>query len=136
MTKYLAESANYKITAEFETVFLQLKNESQRKIVIGDFYGDPACAIISRDEKYAVIAGYGLIIYNLVKPFKAYKYNLISSSQFSEFYRFKPHLKIILALYQEIAEDNSLFKFVAYQGNKEAIFEMNSETFEISIMIE
>lgn len=74
MERKLAESWNYLITYEYETVYLYIKN-SDKKIVIGDFYGDPEVAIISRDESYCAIGGCGIIIYYLKEPFKEFEYN-------------------------------------------------------------
>ncbi|MFT8349133.1 hypothetical protein [Clostridium saccharoperbutylacetonicum] len=69
MERKLAERWNYLITYEYETVYLYIKN-SNKKIVIGDFYGDSEVAIISRDESYCAIGGCGLIIYYLNELFK------------------------------------------------------------------
>ena len=87
MIKYLAESENFKVTSEYEYATLHFKNKLLGKSVyIGDFYGDPDCAIISRDEKYLVVAGCGLIIYRLREPFKEYG-DTGNSNQYSEFFR-------------------------------------------------
>src|SRR4029078_4833828 len=73
MTRYLAESTNYKVTSEYEYVTFHFKNRPSKKpVYLGDFYGDPDCAIISKDEKYVVAGGCGLIIYRLQEPFQEY----------------------------------------------------------------
>lgn len=70
----LAESGRYKITNEYETVYLEDKM-NHRKIVIGDFYGDPDGAVIDRNERFAVVYGCGVIVYFLHSPFTEYAYS-------------------------------------------------------------
>jgi hypothetical protein len=65
----LAESDNYKITHSYEAVYL---NFSNRKIYIGDFYGDPRGAIIDKNGKWLITFGEGLILYYLREPFLQY----------------------------------------------------------------
>ena len=71
----LAESKHYKIYNEYENVIMEIK-ETNRKILIGDFYGDPHMAIISEDEKVCVMCGCGVIIYFLKEPFREYDYHV------------------------------------------------------------
>lgn len=85
MSTILTESKNYIIMNEYETVWLQFKN-TDRKVKIGDFYGDPEMAIISDDESYCAIVGCGLIIYYLHEPFKEFEYNVLTS-QWKELFR-------------------------------------------------
>ena len=75
----LAESRNYIITSEYETVNLEIKNRNQT-IIIGDFYGDPCVALISEDETFCLVGGEGIIIYYL---FSEYQRN-VSSKQWKE----------------------------------------------------
>ncbi len=58
----LAESSRYRITSEFETVFLEDKINHTR-ILIGEFYGDPEGAFIDRKERFAVVYGCSLLVY-------------------------------------------------------------------------
>ena len=81
----LAESKHYIVYSEYETVILQIK-ESQRKIQIGDFYGDPQMAVISEDETFCVMCGCGVILYYLREPFKEYEYH-IQTEQWKEWGR-------------------------------------------------
>lgn len=81
----LAESKNFLITNEYEKVFLNSKNNN-RKIYIGDFYGDPQAAVISSDERFCVMVGCGLIIYYIEEPFEEFSYNT-STSQWKELFR-------------------------------------------------
>lgn len=71
---FLAESEHYAIYNEYENVILEVR-ESHRQIQIGDFYGEPQMAVISRDEKFCVMCGCGVIIYYLREPFMEYEYN-------------------------------------------------------------
>jgi hypothetical protein len=93
MDSILAESKNYLITNEYEMAFLNFKN-SDKKICIGDFYGDPQVAIISNDETICVMAGCGIIVYYLKEPFEEYKYNSFSK-QWKELFREKGNEKWI-----------------------------------------
>lgn len=134
MERYLAESKNYKVTSEYEMVFLHFKAEPQRKpILIGDFYGDPECAIISRDEKFVVMAGCGIIIYRLQDPFKEFKYDSKKrQDQFTEFYRKEPNVWWTNGLHQTTTDmDWKFFRFVAANKDGEFIYKMDSTTFEV-----
>jgi hypothetical protein len=82
----LAQSENYIVEHECETVFLSSKNK--RLLVIGDFYGDPEVAIIDRDEKWCAMGGCGVIVYWLEEPFSPYQYN-VSAPQYFELHRTK-----------------------------------------------
>lgn len=87
MERILAQSNKYIISHEYEVVSLNFTNE-YRKIVIGDFYGDPEIAIISSDESYCVIGGCGLIVYYLKEPFIEFEYNK-KTEQWKEIFREK-----------------------------------------------
>lgn len=132
MIRYLAESENYKVTSEYEYATLHFKNKLFGKSVyIGDFYGDPDCAIISRDEKYLVVAGCGLIIYRLKEPFKEYG-DAENSNQYSEFFREPENHWWINGLHQtDVDADWKYFRFVAANNEGEFIYKMNAEDFSI-----
>lgn len=83
--KFLAESKHYKIVSEYETVELIFK-DSDRKIRIGDFYGDPEGAFIDVNEKFCVMYGCGIIIYFIREPFEEYRY-CIDTEQWNEYGR-------------------------------------------------
>lgn len=72
--KKLIESDKYSILHEYEKTFLYIKN-TEKTIMIGEFYGDPYAALISKNEDFCVVAGEGLIIYYLNEPFYEYKSN-------------------------------------------------------------
>lgn len=81
----LAESEHYMVYGEYENVMMIIK-ESQKKILIGDFYGNPQGAIITEDETYCIMWGCGVIIYYLTEPFMEYEYN-IQTRQWKEWGR-------------------------------------------------
>ena len=85
MMERLAESTNYIIFYEYETVLLKIKNTFGFS-VIGDFYGNPQFAVISKNEKFCVMGGAGIIIYFLTEPFEEYQYNT-HSEQWKEWGR-------------------------------------------------
>lgn len=78
MKRILAQSPKYVISHEYEVVFLMFK-KSGREVIIGDFYRDPETALISGDESYCVVGGYGLIVYYLREPFSEFEYNTESN---------------------------------------------------------
>jgi hypothetical protein len=65
----LTQSGRYLISNSYETVYLEFDN---RKVCIGDFYGDPEGAIIDKNETWVCIYGAGLILYYLKEPFSEY----------------------------------------------------------------
>lgn len=82
-------SNGLRISHEYETVWLELKEH--RRIVIGDFYGDPKVAIFDAEEKWCAIGGCGLIIYFLEEPFESYSPQK-TSIQYREFGRERPDI--------------------------------------------
>lgn len=78
--KILAESVKYVIFYEYEKVFLYIK-ENEKRILIGEFYGDPYTAVISYDESFCVIGGEGIIVYYLKEPFEEFRTFADVSSQ-------------------------------------------------------
>ena len=84
----LAESENYVVMHEYERVILKDKRTA-KTVIIGDFYGDPEVAVISRDEKYCVMGGCGVIMYYFTEPFEDYQYN-VQSAQWKEWGRENP----------------------------------------------
>ncbi len=70
----LAESNNYKVVSEYETVTL-VNKRTGLSVNIGDFYGDPQGALIDLNERFAVMYGCGLIVYFIREPYECYSYN-------------------------------------------------------------
>jgi hypothetical protein len=132
MIRYLAESENYKVTSEHESVTLHFKKKLLKtSVYIGHFYGDPDCAIISRDEKYLVVAGCGLVVYRLIEPFNEVGIEK-SSPQYSEFFNDPPNIWWINGLHQtDVDSDWKYFRFVAANNEGEFIYKMNSEDFSL-----
>jgi hypothetical protein len=64
----LTRSDNYAVVHDYEDAFLILPNG--RRVPVGSFYGDPACAVIDRRERWCVVAGCGLLVYFLHEPFR------------------------------------------------------------------
>lgn len=63
--KYLAESVDYKIESEFETVILIDKAHNNKERDVAWVYGDPDCAYINYQQTFAVIGGTGVHIVDL-----------------------------------------------------------------------
>ncbi|MBQ9696703.1 MAG: hypothetical protein IJV58_09795 [Oscillospiraceae bacterium] len=90
--RILAESEQYRIEAEYESVLLTVK-ESGRTVCIGDFYGDPAGALLDADGRFAVLYGCGVIVYFLHHPYAPYQYDTLHPQWF-ERYRMDPMRRI------------------------------------------
>jgi len=135
MQRHLAESLNYKVTCEYETVLLHFKNTSgSEPVCIGDFYGDPDCAIISKDEKYVVIAGCGIIIYRLQEPFEEYATNDRTKQHF-EFFREPDKIWWVDNLHQtDSDQDWKYFRFNAEISGANFSYRMDSRTFDLEEM--
>ena len=95
--RVLARSQQYVISHEYEVVFLH--GAGQQPIIIGDFYGDPDCAVIDYAERWCIVAGCGLILYYLHDPFQPYAYDTVSD-QWVELFSSPPDHLWIEALYQ------------------------------------
>lgn len=83
----LAESHNYIVYNDYETVFLR-KKSGNSVTVIGDFYGDPDGALIDMEERFILMYGCGVIIYYL-PVCEEYRYH-IKTNQWEEFGRREP----------------------------------------------
>lgn len=83
----LAESLNYIVYNEYETVVLKKKSDDS-EITIGDFYGDPDGALIDMKERFILMYGCGVIIYYL-PAYEEYRYH-IKTNQWEEFGRNEP----------------------------------------------
>ena len=59
----LAQSGRYRIEHEYESASLVASDG--RKRAIGEFYGDPAVALIDAGEQWCAVAGEGLIVCRL-----------------------------------------------------------------------
>jgi hypothetical protein len=99
--RILARSQRYVISHEYEVAFLH--GVGSKAVIIGDFYGDPACAVIDYAERWCIIAGCGLILYYLNAPFQPYGYDS-STAQWVEWGRAKPDVLWVEAIYQVDAD--------------------------------
>lgn len=81
----LVENEKYKIRNEYETVVMEIKT-TEKSIQIGDFYGEPNVAVISKDEMFCAMGGCGVIVYFLEEPFDEYQYHC-TTSQWKEWGR-------------------------------------------------
>lgn len=109
----LARSENYTVYHLFETVIL--KRPDGQQVTIGDFYGDPAAAIIDEDEKWVIVVGCGLILYRLQEPFLEYAYGT-STEQWWEMHRYDTDLWWIESVTQ-LAADRVQFTIAATEAH-------------------
>lgn len=88
--RLLAKSKNFRITAEYEKVYLYNRSDSRRTL-IGDFCGDAEGAVIDKKERFAAVFGCGVIVYYLRPPYEPYAYG-VTSDQWFEVGRSKPEM--------------------------------------------
>ncbi len=79
MERTLAESKHFRITHEYEQAFVINKTDGMRRAVCR-FYGDPHTALIDRDERFAVICGCGILVYDLAGG-RAYSFGFEKGSE-------------------------------------------------------
>ncbi|MBH1985134.1 MAG: hypothetical protein I8H79_21515 [Burkholderiales bacterium] len=63
----LARSATYIVQHEYEQATVTAADGRQASL--GEFYGDPAVALIDADEQWCAVAGEGLVLCRLGQPF-------------------------------------------------------------------
>ena len=63
----LARSARYLVQHEYEHATLTAADGRQARL--GEFYGDPAVALIDIHEQWCAVAGEGLVLCRLTQPF-------------------------------------------------------------------
>lgn len=66
-THELARSADYIVQHEYEQASLTAADG--RHASLGEFYGDPAVALIDINEQWCAVAGEGLVLCRLKQPF-------------------------------------------------------------------
>lgn len=59
----LARSRHYVVEHEYESAWVT--GPDGCRVAIGEFYGDPAVALIDAAERWCVVAGEGVIVYRL-----------------------------------------------------------------------
>lgn len=123
--RILAEDNKYKVYSVYESVYLIDKyNQNKSHKFIAWIYGDPKGAIISKDQKYIVVSGYGISIYYLDEQ--------LGESQLS-FFDDPDNSKYTCGLHQNEIDDKSLnfFRFVSYNDKQEPrVFRMNAHNFQ------
>lgn len=67
MIRTLAESKNYILCHEYESVYVQHKSSTKEKLYIGSHYGDPKCGIIAPTETWFLAGGEGLTFFDFLQ---------------------------------------------------------------------
>jgi hypothetical protein len=129
ISRILAQSTNFLIHHEYETVYLTFKNSQAQDVVIGDFYGDPHTAYIADDESYCAVGGYGLIIYYLAPPFNPY-FNGIKNKNWKELYREKADTYWIETIYSMDFQQEIRFVVDLQDELRKGLYRLNLQTFE------
>jgi len=60
--KVLDETDVYLVGYQYEDAYI-IEKKNFREVVVEDFYGDPSCALISRNNDWIIIAGERLVIW-------------------------------------------------------------------------
>lgn len=127
---WLFESTDYKVYSNYEYVYLKDKRISfnhdrheKVDILVEWIYGDPTGAIITPDQKYVIVVGSGIYIYNII------------SGDLKTFFSEPNSLKWIETIYLAEEDDwNNEFRIVSFKDNfKLQIFKFNiaSETLTV-----
>ncbi|WP_215405358.1 hypothetical protein [Janthinobacterium sp. JC611] len=87
-SRELARSAQYIVQHEYEHAGVLAADG--RRASLGEFYGDPAAALIDVNEQWCAVAGEGLVLRRLGQPF----------GQCVEYYRQPGEVRWITALRQ------------------------------------
>jgi len=124
---FLAESVDYKVYAICESVYLKNKNTSKKQndfckedIFITWHYGDPNDAIILASEKYIIVSGCGLTIYDIEKEIENHILEEPNNIVWTN------------GLHQDEMDDpNNEFRFIRYNdSNNLRVYKMNVKTLE------
>ena len=134
MKRHLAQSEHFEVVSEYEYVDLVIKKhslfQSAANVYLGDFYGDPTCALISKAEKYVVIGGNGLIIYQLRPPYAAYESDT-NDGQYLELGREPENTWWVESLYQAPSDqDDNYFRATVTIGDETIFVLINAVTGE------
>lgn len=131
MIQYLAESEHYKVYAICESVYLKskatannLNDYEANDLLIADHYGDPTSAVIFCTEKYVVVSGCGLTIYDIEAKSET---NLMSDPK---------DIHWTHGLHQDGMDDTLLeCRYVDYLDGKHLrVFKINVQTLEITLI--
>ncbi|NVK03199.1 MAG: hypothetical protein HWD92_00190 [Flavobacteriia bacterium] len=130
---WLYENDKYKIYSHYEYTYLKNKEtcthqddwEKGDDQLFGWIYGNPTGAIILNNNRYAVVVGSGIYLYDML------------TGQLEEFYNQPDNLLWIEAVYQEELNDdwNHEFRIVVNEEGVPRIFKFNIETKQLQKVI-
>ncbi|RYE90532.1 MAG: hypothetical protein EOO37_02740 [Cytophagaceae bacterium] len=131
MYNFLAESLSYKVFSHEDYVYLKKKSNchfpdkyDRNDITIGWIYGNPTGAIITHNEKHVIIAGCGLVIFDVLK------------AQGIQLFAEPNNITWTNALHQEDTDDiDSEFRYVVYSDKSiPQVFKMSIFTQEVLLL--
>jgi hypothetical protein len=126
MKELIAQSKNYKLFGEFETATLEGPGITQQ-LIVGDFYGDVACGCIDSNEKWCVVGGDSIVIYQIAAPFRNYG-SIKKTDQWQELWRYETGWDPEI-VYQI---DSSIIRVVIdVFSSQQGVYDVNVETLEI-----
>ena len=127
MRQLLTQSEHFKLYAIYEEA--QLEGPSiDGHIVVGDFYGNVACACIDQRERWCITAGSGLIIYRLTTPFEGYRYNY-ETAQWKELWR-SDDVWWPEAIYQ--IEENIVRIVIDVLSSAKGVYDLDTESLQVT----
>lgn len=62
MKRILYETERYELIHVFELTYL-IDKTTRKEIFIGDFYGDPSCGLIDKENKWCIVGGDRIVIW-------------------------------------------------------------------------
>ncbi len=133
--KTLTKSENFQIFSSNEDMWVGFNNSDKGLLKIAKFIGSPNAAIISSDEKYAIIAGYGLMVVDMDGFIN--NINGLREKSIKIYFRENERNFWINNVWQDQTLGNSTFCFQAqlkqycFDVKKETLLEFGSANIEI-----
>ncbi|NOY50766.1 MAG: hypothetical protein GXO88_09430 [Chlorobi bacterium] len=132
--KIAARSDNYQVLVNDEVVLLKQNFSGSRPIKIGKFIGASNCGLISSDEKYAFVGGYGLMVINIDNLLNNIEGNPKKSIRI--YFRDENKKFWINKIWQDESGDEQTFCFASnlkqycFNVNEASLYEIGSQALE------
>ncbi len=135
--KIAAQSDNYQIMVNNEIVLLKENVSGSRPIKIGKFIGASNCGLISNDEKYAFVGGYGLLVINIDNLLNNIEGN--PKKSIMVYFRDKNKRFWINKIWQDKSRDEQTFCFASnlkqycFNVNQSSLYEIGSQASQTKV---
>jgi len=128
----LAESDNYLLYFECESVSLYIKNKKIPSISVGDHYGNPKTGLISKNEDYLISGGCGI---NLAFIENIYNDGYRYDCAYEGFLNTPENIWWVKRVFQVNADSNEFFRFHCANNDYDlAEYSFNAITKEIKLI--